>query len=203
LNPDIYTRKLGTYKVFGLTDKTSPDHYWFLGVSKQYLCKVKAYIIWGVKNNKQSETLSEKIKSLNYKFQIEEIERMPLFDFEKAKLHLQKHYLDKYQVECNTNNFCFCSHLKPDAEIHPPIAKDIKEKIISMAIQGKRAVAISRETGVKPTTINSILKRNGLSMKERKSQAIESLRCGMPELEVKQKYFLSDRALKLVKNKLR
>lgn len=147
------------FKVYGLTDPES-DHYWYLGISKQFLCNVKSYLSWRSKTDKDelisNSQLMRKIRSVKY-FEIKLIELLPRdWDFEKSKLYLQTEYLDKYGVDCNTNTFCFCNR----ASEKPMTPRDIRLEICKKYEAGIKSKELAVEYNLSRIQITNMVRSN-------------------------------------------
>lgn len=171
--PEMFHReKLGRFKVFGLSKENSCE-YFFLGVSKNYLCKIKSYMIYTARNNKHiGNKVYDTIRELDYKINITEIEALPKeFHFEQAKLYLQSNYLDKqYDQLTNKATYCFCNPI-PSKNKQTP--KEIRNQICEAYKEGKTTNEISQEFNIPRKRINTILTNNKSNKRAILNEAIK------------------------------
>lgn len=155
-NWDRIKEKNGVYKIIGFTDKDS-DHYWYLGVTKHFACKLKSYYTYiARKPGNENNALFKKIRELNFDFDMVELELLPKdFDFYQAKLYLQKNYLDLYSPSANKANFSFGE--KPAVK-NPHQKKDKKKDISELYLQGIKTKDIAKMYGITDRTVQSILR---------------------------------------------
>lgn len=148
--------KKGVYKIVGFTDESS-DHYWYLGVTKHFACKLKSYYTYiARKPGNENNALFKKIRELNFDFDMVELELLPKdFDFYQAKLYLQKNYLDLYSPSANKANFSFGD--KPSVK-NPHQKKDKKKDISELYLKGIKTKDIAKMYGLTDRTIQSILR---------------------------------------------
>lgn len=191
-------RKLGIYKIYGLT-KESLDHYFYIGVTKNYLCKIKSYIKWASKNNTLGDSLLyKKLKEYNFRFMIEEIELLPDHFTEKdAKLYLQENYLDVYKPETNFMNFCYCNG---DRKRH--LSKEQIEEIVELYKYKIPIEEIAEKYNVKITTIRQHIRKLGLSKKQIIKEIINKIINGYSISKIKEEYSLTERQFKYILRKV-
>lgn len=147
----------GTYKVYGLIDSCSTD-YWYYGVSRNYLTNVKHLYISNSRLNKSPFNLMfNKIKELDYKFQIVELERLPRdIDRNSAKLYLQEKYLTPNETKIlNKQHF---SKKDPFKVVKKQLTRYIKQGVVQLYMEGYKSRDISEKFDVSMDQILNILK---------------------------------------------
>jgi len=188
-----WATKSGRYKVFGLTTRDS-NEYFYLGITLNYLCDIKSYYTYTARKQKHiGNALFDKIRELKCQFETKELELLPKdYDYEKAKLHLQKYYLDRYanQEDCELTNkmsYCFC----PKEVERPHQPEEIKKQICELYSSGVKSKDIAEALKLNRVTVQSILSYKGLNKKSIYEKALIEYRSGKLLDEVAQEYNLS------------
>ena len=184
------TIKSKRYKVFGCYEYDATE-YFYLGTTLNYLCNIKSYLIYASKKQMHlGNPLFDKIRSINFKFNIEELEMLPKeFTFEEAKLYLQEHYLDnKTENLLNKKNFCFC---RPEVKNHHQ-PKEIKQQIIELYQSGVKTKDICEAFNLRMVTVQSILTCAGQNKKAQFMRALEEYKNGKTLDEVACEYNLTN-----------
>lgn len=190
--------KLGIYKIFGFTTIDNPKCYFYIGVSKNFLTKVKHCYIYQSKNRLwMNNILYNKIKELDYKFNIIEIEKLPKeFSFKDAKLHLQNNYLkDNMNNLVNTQEYCFCK--QPPTKHMLPLKT--RKEIASMYRCGIKPTYIAETLNVPKHTIEQVLARQGVNKKKLIEEAIIKYKDGMSLESIKLEYNFSEHIMNKIK----
>ena len=183
--------KLGRFKIFGFTDDTS-ECYWYLGVSKQYLCKIKSFYVYQAKRETGNNKLFSRIRDLNYEFDVVEIEALPKdFTFKDAKLYLQDEYLDIYPEEEleNKQSYCFCNKREV---INHHTSNDLKKQVSDLYLSGVKTDIISSRLGVAEKTIRSILRTKKTNKKSIYIKALDEFKKGVSLDGLQDKYNLTN-----------
>jgi len=198
-NPKV--KKKGTYKIFGLRENNS-DEYFFYGVSKNFLCKIKSYIIWDAKKNYNlNNKLYNLLRELDFNFTLEQLESLPVdFTRKQSKLYLQEHYIDGSYNLCNKKNFCYCQ-AEIAANRKHQLTKEIKEIILNKYNIGITYRQISIELNISYDSIRYTVNKAGGGKKIIIKKIVQRLNNGEDIHEINKEYNLKSSQLNYILSK--
>jgi len=153
--------KIGRYKIFGITTKDI-DYYFYIGVSRNYLCKIKSYLSWKSKQPQFDNELLSHIRSVS-EIQVIQLEALPKdWDEKTARKYLEVNYLDKYTDLKNTHKHF--NYIKTEP-VFEKISKEVKSEIVKLYQEGLTCKEISEAVGFEESRIKYVLKKNNSNKK--------------------------------------
>ena len=176
----------GIYKVFGLTTYNL-DHYFYLGITKGFLCTMKAQIDYMVRTEKGAKALNTIIEELEYEYKIELIEVLPKeYNFQQAKLYLQENYLNKYSNNIVNTNRKY--EFNPKEIRNSNLPEEIKIQIYVLYSQGITAKKIANQLNIPQKRINNVLRYAGLNKHQQFLDAKQQYENGISIKEIIEEY---------------
>lgn len=178
----------GTYKIFSFEKDGVPFYF---GVTKTFVCKVKSFYIYRSKHRK-SDTMNNKvydfIQSINYNFDVKQLELLLGYSKKDARLLLQEKYLNcKNENVFNKIDYCYC----PKESLNPRMPEEVRKGILEDYVNGMKTRDIAKKYGIEnQRRINSLVKTNGVNKKELFKLAVEDYKSGMDFWQVVGKYHL-------------
>lgn len=198
------SEKKNRYKIMAFSNKGTKD-YWFYGVTKSYKSNYKYYYLWASKQNfpqNHHNLLFNKIKELNYEFDVHELELLPKdYNYKQAKLYLQEHYLNICTGLTNKMNYTFEKEYRADKR---KLTDEIKERIFSLYSSGVNTREIAEMIGISKNVVVYTLRKNNKNKKSYFDKALFELQTGKLTLrDIRIKYDFSRYLMKKLMNSVK